>query len=99
MDVAHRVLIRELNPDCVVTGSQDAYPADKGFDPQFGARPIKRALQKELMQMLALAMLRGEFQEEDQVLVLGDRKAGLLLSHTPSAGKLPPPPDRRNPLK
>ena len=33
MDVAHRVLIRELNPDCVVTGSQDAYPADKGFRP------------------------------------------------------------------
>ena len=31
MDVATRVLIRELNPDCVVTGSQDAYPADKGF--------------------------------------------------------------------
>jgi len=31
MDVAARVLIRELNPSCVVTGSQDAYPADKGF--------------------------------------------------------------------
>jgi hypothetical protein len=33
MDVAHRVLIRELNADCVVTGPQDAYPADKGFRP------------------------------------------------------------------
>jgi len=31
MNVAH--LIHELNPDCVSTGSQDAYPVDKGFRP------------------------------------------------------------------
>lgn len=34
----------------------------KGFDPVFGARPVKRAIQRELETPLAQALLRGEFQ-------------------------------------
>lgn len=43
--------------------------ADRGFDPVFGARPVKRAVQKELENIIAKALLRGEFQEEDTILV------------------------------
>ena len=39
----------------------------KGFDPVFGARPVKRAVQRELETSLAKALLRGEFGEEDTV--------------------------------
>eukprot|EP00879_Flechtneria_rotunda_P024970 GHRR01026498.1.p1 GENE.GHRR01026498.1~~GHRR01026498.1.p1 ORF type:complete len:390 (+),score=167.53 GHRR01026498.1:273-1442(+) len=46
-----------------------SYLADKGFDPAFGARPVKRALQRELQTLLAQALLRGEFIEGDTVLV------------------------------
>ncbi|GFH19149.1 ATP-dependent chaperone ClpB, partial [Haematococcus lacustris] len=40
-----------------------------GFDPVFGARPVKRALQRELQTLLAKAVLRGEFEEDDTVIV------------------------------
>ncbi|WIA34267.1 hypothetical protein OEZ86_012610 [Tetradesmus obliquus] len=43
--------------------------AAKGFDPVFGARPVKRALQRELQTLLAQALLRGEFVEGDTILV------------------------------
>jgi len=43
--------------------------AQKGFDPVFGARPVKRAVQRELETTLAKALLRGDFVEEDIVVV------------------------------
>ncbi len=45
------------------------YLAKQGYDPVYGARPVKRAVQRELETVLAKAMLRGEFAEEDTVLV------------------------------
>jgi len=41
----------------------------QGFDPVYGARPVKRALQRELQTLLAQAMLRGEFAEGDTIRV------------------------------
>ena len=41
----------------------------EGFDPIYGARPLKRAIQKELIQPLAMSLLRGEFNDGDTVLV------------------------------
>lgn len=41
----------------------------QGFDPVFGARPVKRAIQRELQTSLAQALLRGEFVEGDTILV------------------------------
>ena len=40
-----------------------------GYDPLYGARPVKRALQRELQTLLAKALLRGDFIEDDTVLV------------------------------
>ena len=40
-----------------------------GYDPDFGARPLKRAIQRELQDPLALAILSGEFDEGDTVSV------------------------------
>lgn len=40
-----------------------------GYDPVYGARPVKRALQRELQTLLAQALLRNEFQEDDTVVV------------------------------
>eukprot|EP00210_Caulerpa_lentillifera_P007379 g7052.t1 len=45
------------------------YLASKGFDPVYGARPVKRAVQRELETALAKAMLREEFSEEDTIIV------------------------------
>ena len=42
---------------------------DLGYDPVYGARPLKRVIQKRLVDKLALALLQGEFGEGDTVLV------------------------------
>ncbi len=39
------------------------YLAEVGYDPDFGARPLKRAIQRELQDPLALRLLSGEFAE------------------------------------
>jgi ATP-dependent Clp protease ATP-binding subunit ClpB len=40
-----------------------------GYDPDFGARPLKRAIQRELQDPLALSILSGEFQEGELIRV------------------------------
>lgn len=42
---------------------------DWGYDPTFGARPLKRVIQKELENPLAMALLQGEFLDGDDVYV------------------------------
>jgi ATP-dependent Clp protease ATP-binding subunit ClpB len=42
---------------------------DMGYDPVYGARPLKRVIQKRLVDKLALALLEGEFVEGDLVAV------------------------------
>ncbi len=41
----------------------------KGFDPVYGARPVKRAVQRELETGLAKAILRGDILDEDTVVI------------------------------
>jgi ATP-dependent Clp protease ATP-binding subunit ClpB len=43
--------------------------ADVGYDPVFGARPLKRAIQRELETQIAKAILRGEFNDGDTIFV------------------------------
>ena len=56
--------------------------AQQGYDPAYGARPVRRAIQRELIQPLANAMLRGVFNEDDTILVTADR-SGICLSNGP----------------
>jgi ATP-dependent Clp protease ATP-binding subunit ClpB len=42
---------------------------DLGYDPVYGARPLKRVIQKRLVDPLALALLQGEFADGDRVRV------------------------------
>jgi ATP-dependent Clp protease ATP-binding subunit ClpB len=41
--------------------------AREGYDPQFGARPLKRAIQRQLLDPLALKLLDGEFKAGDRI--------------------------------
>ena len=45
------------------------YMADLGYDPDYGARPLKRTIQRELQDSLALAILSGEYQVGDTIQV------------------------------
>ena len=61
--------IKEKNVDIKLTDSAKEYFADIGFDPVYGARPLKRALQKEILNLLAMKILDRTFQEGDTVVV------------------------------
>jgi ATP-dependent Clp protease ATP-binding subunit ClpB len=45
---------------------------DAGFDPIYGARPLKRAIQQQVENNLAQKILSGEFQPGDNILIKGD---------------------------
>ena len=51
----------------------------QGFDPSFGARPLKRAIQKLVQDPLALKILDGEVLHGDHVVVDADKKAGKMV--------------------
>jgi len=50
----------------------------EGFDPNFGARPLKRAIQKLVQDPLALKILDGEILHGDHVIVDADKRAGTM---------------------
>ncbi|MCB0396924.1 MAG: ATP-dependent chaperone ClpB [Flavobacteriales bacterium] len=60
-----------LKQDIRLTISEDAvnYIAEKGFDPQFGARPIKRLIQKEVLNALSKSLLAGTIDKGQDVVM------------------------------
>lgn len=52
-----------------LTDAARKWLAREGFEPQFGARPLRRALQKYVESPLSVQMLRGEFKQGDVVVV------------------------------
>ena len=51
------------------------YLAAEGFDPVYGARPLKRAIQKNVLDPLSINILNGEFEEGDEVSITLDGDA------------------------
>uniref|UniRef100_A0A7S3BQT2 Clp ATPase C-terminal domain-containing protein n=1 Tax=Haptolina ericina TaxID=156174 RepID=A0A7S3BQT2_9EUKA len=49
--------------------------ADLGYNPEFGARPLKRVLQRELETPLARGLLAGDFQDGDTISITADMDA------------------------
>jgi len=60
-----------------ITDTALDYLADVGFDPVYGARPLKRTIQRELETPVARGILKGEFDDKDTILV--DEKDGTLV--------------------
>jgi ATP-dependent Clp protease ATP-binding subunit ClpC len=52
-----------------LTEAARGWLARQGFDPQFGARPLRRALQRHVESPLSVQLLRGEFERGDLVVV------------------------------
>jgi ATP-dependent Clp protease ATP-binding subunit ClpB len=64
-----RARLAERKMDLGLTDAAKELLAREGFDPIYGARPLKRAIQKEVIQPLAMRLLRGEFHDGDTVLI------------------------------
>ena len=61
--LAERGLAIELTP------AAKELVAEAGWDPAYGARPLKRAIQRLVENPLALRLLEGEFREGDRIVV------------------------------
>ena len=77
------IMVRELNDRLAdrkitisLTPAAKTRIAEIGFDPAYGARPLRRALQKRIEDALAMRILEGEFSEGDRVTVDVDPKTG-----------------------
>ncbi|MGD2142926.1 MAG: ATP-dependent chaperone ClpB [Anaerolineae bacterium] len=60
-------LLDERKIDLELTDAARDHLAEAGYDPVYGARPLKRVIQRQVQDPLALALLRGEFDEGDGV--------------------------------
>ncbi|HHJ07296.1 MAG TPA: ATP-dependent chaperone ClpB [Anaerolineae bacterium] len=63
-----RKLLAQRKIDLQLTPSAANFLAEVGFDPAYGARPLKRAIQRYLQDPLAMAILKGEFVDGDTIL-------------------------------
>ena len=62
-----------------MTEKAKEFLAKEGFDPAYGARPLKRVIQKEIQDRLAIRILEGKFKEGDTITVDMDSKKGELV--------------------
>jgi len=74
-DILHiqmEALGRKLSEDGVrisFTSAFEDYMSHKGYDPAYGARPVKRLMQRELVNQLAMAILRGTVRKDSEIVV------------------------------
>jgi ATP-dependent Clp protease ATP-binding subunit ClpB len=71
-----RRLLADRKISLELTDSAKELLFTEGYDPNFGARPLKRAIQKLVQDPLALKILDGEVLHGDHVVVDADKKAG-----------------------
>jgi ATP-dependent Clp protease ATP-binding subunit ClpB len=70
----------------MLTPDARARLADEGYEPAFGARPLKRAVQRLLQNPLAMAVLEGRFKEGDVIVAdVNPTDDGLMFRHGDAA--------------
>ena len=69
--------LAERRLSLAVTPAAEAYLARAGFDPDYGARPLRRVIQREVEDQMAMALLEGRYPEGSTVTV--DEKDGAIV--------------------
>jgi ATP-dependent Clp protease ATP-binding subunit ClpB len=88
--LAAQDLVLELTP------AARALIAREGHDPAFGARPLKRTIQRLVENPLARALLQGQFRPDDRIVVDADRVGGTLVFSSKAASVAVESEDRRD---
>jgi len=82
VDIQLKRLLERLakqNIQLTLTDAAKAHIAREGYDPAYGARPLKRVIQKEILDPLSLEILDGHFGDGDKIQV-GAEKGNLIFS-------------------
>jgi ATP-dependent Clp protease ATP-binding subunit ClpB len=70
IQVSHlKKLLGSRQVEIELTDAVKEHLAEEGYDPAYGARPLKRVIQRQVQDPLALCLLQGEFGEGDRVRV------------------------------
>jgi ATP-dependent Clp protease ATP-binding subunit ClpC len=86
--VSRRVRAQGIEPEFTETAI--AYLAEEGFDPEFGARPLRRAIQRLVENELSRMVLGGELNPGDRV-VVGVDDGRIRMQVEPREGEVPVP--------
>jgi ATP-dependent Clp protease ATP-binding subunit ClpB len=63
----NRLAIKNIN--LILDNSAKKYLSNKGYSSTYGARPLKRLIQREIENILAEKILKGEIKEADEILI------------------------------
>ncbi|TET85006.1 MAG: AAA family ATPase, partial [Anaerolineales bacterium] len=77
-----RERLAEHGIEVELTETARKWLAQEGYDPTFGARPLRRAMQKHIESTLSIKILKGEFEDGDTVVVDFDEDEGVVF-HRP----------------
>jgi ATP-dependent Clp protease ATP-binding subunit ClpC len=69
----------ESNITIKLTNAAKEHLAKKGYDPDFGARPLNRLIEKEVEDPIAVKILEGEFKEGEVIVVDYDPLSNLII--------------------
>jgi ATP-dependent Clp protease ATP-binding subunit ClpB len=88
VDIQVRGLLKRLEERKIhveLTSAAKDFIVSEGYDPMYGARPLKRTIQRRVLDPLALRVLEGEFHEGDRVVVdVGDNELTFVRQQTAS---------------
>jgi ATP-dependent Clp protease ATP-binding subunit ClpB len=72
-----RKRLKERDITLDLTDAAESFLAQQGYDPAYGARPLKRLIQKQIQDRVALGLLKGDYREGDTIKV-DERNLGLV---------------------
>jgi ATP-dependent Clp protease ATP-binding subunit ClpB len=84
-----QALLAERHLTVELTDAAREAIADAGYDPAYGARPLKRALQRMVQDPLATRLLRGEFKAGDRIVVDEASDGSIVFTRAEQAAKTP----------
>jgi len=79
--------VHNLGYEVKLTEKAKEFIADKGFDSAFGARPLKRAIQKYLEDPIAEEILKGDIHDGDTLEIDYDKEGDVIVVENKSPGK------------
>ena len=80
--------LKGKNLPLVLEESAKDFLVEKGYDPQYGARPMRRSVERFLEDPLAEELLRGQFHEGDPIRVTSDKEKLVFSQNTSAADAL-----------
>ena len=83
----------------VVDQKAKALLARRGYDPVYGARPLKRLISEVILNPLATKILEGQFKDGDTVQIGADDKGELTFRHGAAISETPEPSKQNEGIK